>query len=122
MGPRLQSQRSSLLQLAQDPTDGKSYYYAVARIPTGGWTLVLRQSDAAILAPIWSDVRRRSLLALSAIALIFGLLFSMTFRLSRRINIAAEAAERVARGDLTDDIAADESPDETGAQAVFDEW
>ncbi|MCH5374330.1 MAG: methyl-accepting chemotaxis protein, partial [Planctomycetes bacterium] len=103
------------LKFAVDPLDGQSYYFAAASIPSGGWTLILRESEAKILAPIWGELRYRLALALTGLAVIIGLLLVMSYRLGERVRVAMLAAERVARGDLTQEIKPSAVHDETGA-------
>ncbi len=112
--PWLERVPDTIPETQQDPTDKEMYYFAVARIPTGGWTLILRQSGEATLAPVWAELRTRIGLAAGGMVLIFSLLSTMAYRLSRRVNLAARAAERIAAGDLTEELQCDASPDETG--------
>ena len=43
----------------EDPADGEVCYYAVASIPTGNWSLILRVSEASIMGPIWQQLVQR---------------------------------------------------------------
>ena len=101
--------------VAADPTDTQRYYFAAAPIKTGGWTVVLRESEDEILAPIWDRLRTRVLIVVGGMAVVVALLVVMTFRLSRRVNLAATVAERVAEGNLTECFAAGDCRDETGS-------
>lgn len=103
------------LKCDEDPLDGERYYFAAAAIPSGGWTVILREPEAEILGPIRWQLAYRMSVSLTALAVIVGLLLTMSYRLGRRVRVAAEAAERVARGDLTEDVESSSVPDETGA-------
>ncbi len=100
--------------LIDDPITGEGYYYAVAEVPTSGWTLVLRERESLTNGPIRAQLWRRILLALFGVGLVITLLLAMTYRLSRRINKAVTVAEQVANGDLALDIDAGKCQDETG--------
>jgi methyl-accepting chemotaxis protein len=107
--------RRTRLKHELDPVDGQRYYFAAASISSGDWTLVLRESEANILAPIRRELGYRLSVALTGLAVIIGLLLVMSYRWGRRVRTAAEAAERIARGDLTEEIQPSTVPDETGA-------
>jgi methyl-accepting chemotaxis protein len=98
-----------------DPVDGERYYFAAASVPSGPWTLILREPEAEILAPIRRQLAYRITFALTGLTAIVGLLLVMSYRLGQRVRVAAQAAERVARGDLTEEIQPSQVPDETGA-------
>ena len=51
--------------LAVDPLDHQKHYFAAAHIPTGGWTLILRETEGSILKPIWDQLSYRLTLAIS---------------------------------------------------------
>ena len=102
------------LKSGTDPVDGGRYYFAAASIPAGGWTMVLRESESAILGPIRWQLAYRMSAGLAGLAAVVGLLLWMSYRLGQRVSLAAAAAERVARGDLTEEIQSSDSPDETG--------
>ncbi len=101
-------------RLEVDPIDGETYYYATAHIPTGDWTLIVRESNAKLLAPVWRQLSWRMSIAVVGIIVILALLLGMTFRLGRRVSKAVQAAERIAHGDLTLKIESDNASDETG--------
>jgi len=103
------------LKCEADPVDGDRYYFAAASIPSGGWTIILREPEAEILGPIKRQLAYRMSSGLAGLAAIVGLLLVMTYRLGRRVRVAAQAAERVARGDLTEEITPGKVHDETGA-------
>ena len=100
--------------LEDDPTDEARYFFAVADVPTSGWTLVLREAEGLTTGPIWRQLLQRIALALTGVGIIIALLLTISYRLSRRVNLAVEAAEQVANGDLSREIKAGACQDETG--------
>lgn len=106
---------TSRLKCETDPTDGARYYFAAAQIPAGGWTMVLRESESAILGPIRWQLAYRMTAGLAGLAAVVGLLLWMSYRLGQRVSVAADAAERVARGNLAEEIEVSTVRDETGA-------
>jgi methyl-accepting chemotaxis protein len=100
--------------LKVDPLDGETYYFAAAHIDTGNWTVVVREAESVVLAPIWSQLGMRLALVCAGLAVVVGLLVTISFRLARRINVAVDAAERVAGGDLAAEFHAGDCQDETG--------
>ncbi len=113
-GDLLESRKQPWPTLAINPIDGESYYYAASNVTTGDWTLIVRESDRKLLAPIWNQLALRAVIAVSALSVILTLLLAMTFRLGRRVSKASQAAERVAQGDLTAQVDVDNASDETG--------
>lgn len=99
--------------LAKDPVDGKSYYFAASRVPTGNWTLVMRVSEKEIKEPIQSAIVQASMLTLVGLAVVAVIVVLLTGKVISRIQRAADAAHRVAGGDLTVQVEAD-STDEAG--------
>ncbi len=102
------------LVLDVDPQDQQTYYYASVRIPNGGWTLILRRSEADVLAPIWRQLFTRLAIALGGLAVIVSILVFLTIRFSGRIGVAVDAAQQVADGNLTREIPNADSRDESG--------
>ena len=105
--------RASAVVRAVDPLTGVDSLMTGVRIPTAGWTLVVRKP--------WSEITGRGLrpmmesLAIAAGALIVltGLLAWLAAAISRRIALAGAIARRVAAGDLTSAFNSSGS-DETG--------
>lgn len=115
----LRNKRSSAPLLETDPSSGRKYYFSTVPIEMGDWTVVVREAETEVLAPIWSQLAPRLALVLGALVAIVALLVLMTVRLARRINLAVALAERVAAGDLAADAkeayaGAADFPDETG--------
>jgi methyl-accepting chemotaxis protein len=102
------------VQLTEDPVDGKSYYYATAAIPTGGWTLVLRAREATITGPMWAQIVQRVGIGLIFLVVIIVLLLVLSLGFSKRINRAVIVAERISEGDLTGDKEQTDAKDESG--------
>ncbi len=106
--------RSSVVDELDDPATGERSFFAIARIPTGDWTLMVSVPSSVVTAPIAADTSMTAGLAIAGVALMAGLLWIPTQRLVRRIDTAADAAQRVAAGDLTRDPIGSACPDETG--------
>ncbi|MFO0872529.1 MAG: methyl-accepting chemotaxis protein [Phycisphaerales bacterium] len=100
--------------LADDPQLGKPCFYAGARVPVGGWTVVVRRTQADVMAPANAAVRRNALLGLVGLVFVGGLMFMASRAFSRRVQKAVETADRIAEGDLTHDVEVSASGDETG--------
>lgn len=99
---------------AEDPIDQHAYYYAVAEIPTGEWSLILRVSESSITGPIWEQFVQRVGIGLVFLTVIISLLLILSVGFSGRINRAVSVAERIAEGDLTCAAQATRSQDESG--------
>jgi methyl-accepting chemotaxis protein WspA len=106
--------RSSVVEELEDAATGERSFFAIARVPTGDWTLMVSVPSSVVVAPIAQDTALTAGLALAGVGLMAGLLWVPTQRLVRRIDTAAGAAQRVAAGDLTREPTGSECPDETG--------
>lgn len=84
--------------------DGRSLATA-ARIPTGGWTLVMLVDEDEVFAPIGAMVRRTILLTAVGMAVIALIVVVFARVLARRLEMAVGHAQQVAAGDLTAEIA-----------------
>ncbi|MHC5004236.1 MAG: methyl-accepting chemotaxis protein [Planctomycetota bacterium] len=113
-GGFLRDQRPLFLAEAEAPTTGERDYFAVVEIPTGGWTLILRRSEAAVTAPIRAALLSNIAIVAGGTLVICALLIGLAVLISRRVNLAARAATRVAAGDLTGEPSGSTSPDESG--------
>jgi methyl-accepting chemotaxis protein WspA len=82
----------------------EDYYYDAAKIPTGGWTLVMRVSRAEMLAPIFTQLKRSSAMALTGLVFIIGILVWLANSVTRRLAVAVRLADQVAAGDLNADV------------------
>ncbi|MFM8444777.1 MAG: methyl-accepting chemotaxis protein [Methylococcus sp.] len=101
------------VRLAPGPEAGHPFIYAIAQVPTGDWTLVMRVAREEILAPVWASLRIVAVTAGVGLALSLIFLGWLTTTVSRPIGAAAQAARQVAEGDLTTRIVATGS-DEIG--------
>ncbi|MFM9144641.1 MAG: hypothetical protein ACKORL_04545, partial [Phycisphaerales bacterium] len=81
--------RSSVVDELDDPATGERSFFAIARIPTGDWTLMVSVPSSAVTAPIAADTALTAGLALVGVGLMAGLLWVPTQRLVRRIDTAA---------------------------------
>jgi methyl-accepting chemotaxis protein len=98
---------------ANDPLTGVPSLFAAARVPTGGWTVVLGIPQADIVNRIRGPLLTSAGLGVAGLAGVLGLLGLLTSRLTRRIGTAVAAARRVAQGDLTGTVSL-AGGDETG--------
>lgn len=92
---------SEPVRLVPGPEAGNPWIYAVARVPTGDWTLVMRVAQEEILTPVWASLRVVAITAGVGLALSLLFLGWLTSTVSKPIGVAAQAASRVAEGDLT---------------------
>ena len=95
-----QDPRPSFLERAVDPVLGEVCYYAVTRVPTGDWLLVVREPRSVLLAPVLALVRGNALLAAVGVSVVVLLLVRIARSISRRVAAAAQIAARIAEGDL----------------------
>lgn len=96
-----------------DPFDGRRAFLASARVPTGGWTLVMTVSEKEVLAPIDRTIRRTLLFTGLGVAAVVLLLVLFARSLATRLGRAVGVARSVADGDLTARVE-DSAPDEPG--------
>ena len=99
----------------KDPLDGTDCFFVPAHVPTGGWTLIIRQPTSVITKPILASIVNRAIFALIGLGVIASLLVGGAVWASRRINRAVMAADRIATGSLVQEIELNTSGDETGA-------
>ncbi|GAB4243229.1 MAG: hypothetical protein OHK005_07470 [Candidatus Methylacidiphilales bacterium] len=95
------------------PDHGQPFYYAATRIPSLGWTLILRVAKSEITAPVRATLAKAALLTLLSVVGVFLLLISLANTVIGRIQTAANAARQVASGNLTVQVDS-EVKDETG--------
>ena len=98
---------------AADPLTGTPCLYAAARVPTGGWTVVMQLRRADIVDRVQGPLLAAGGLAAAGMAGVLGLMAWLTGNLTRRIGRAVAASRRVAQGDLTGTIDV-RGGDETG--------
>lgn len=97
----------------EDPIEGGRAFLASARVPTGGWTLVMTVSGREVLAGIERTIRRTLLWTGLGVAAVVLLLALFARSLSGRLGRAVGLARSVAAGDLTARVV-DSSADEPG--------
>ncbi|MEY3143342.1 MAG: Methyl-accepting chemotaxis protein PctA [Planctomycetota bacterium] len=97
-----------------DPINGEHLLAAGVQIQSGGWTLVFTKPREVVIAPIRADLWRTGSLLFGAVFLAGGLVTWTSIRMGRRLRVAAYAADRIAGGDLSCEIPACSSNDETG--------
>ena len=101
------------VQSAHDPLTHEACLYAAAKVPSGGWTVVMQLRDADLAGRVRRPLLLSAALGGLGLALMAGLLTWMTSLVTGRIAAAVDAARRVAQGDLTGSVDLRGS-DETG--------
>ena len=86
--------------VAPDPQTGVDAVVVAMKVPTGGWTLVLRKSMAAVTASLAETVLWNMITAVVGIAVLVTLLSTGAVAIARRVRSAQALAERIASGDL----------------------
>ena len=106
-------------RLAVDPLDNKRYYYASAPVLTGQWMVIIRKSEASVVAPIQAKVTGILILVLVAVAIVIALSLFITSNISGRIRHIVDISNRVAVGDFDVQNELDtNAKDETGLLAT----
>lgn len=82
-----------------DPIDNQEYYFASQFIKTGEWTLVMRESQSKVLAPIKVELRNTIIIALVGITVIIALSLWFAHSISSRVQHIMRKADLIARGD-----------------------
>jgi PAS domain S-box-containing protein len=117
---KLHEQRGSTqLEAAVDPILGDRCYFAAASIPTGDWSVVVRETEASVLGSIRAHTRQN--LAALAIALLAVSILAwwIAQRTTARIQHAVTAMDALASGDLSKELRLDDrSRDEAGRIAA----
>ncbi|MBX3732953.1 MAG: response regulator [Verrucomicrobiae bacterium] len=90
---------SGQLEMARDPLSGDRQYFAAAPVPTGEWTVVVRQPESVLLGPLRRQAAGTAGALLGGLTLASCLGVWVTRRMSSRIQRAVVAANRLARGD-----------------------
>ena len=89
---------------AADPLTGTASLYAAARVPTGGWTVVMQLRQADLVDRVQWPLAAAGALAAAGMAVVLGLMTWLMGNVTRRIGRAVAASRRVAQGDLTGTI------------------
>lgn len=111
----LRTSRATQLQYAIDPVLNVRCAYVVVHIETGGWTVILRQSEAEMLAPIWAQLYQQAGGSLIGLLVIGTLLAVPAVQITRRIRKAVGVADLIASGHLATKIDVQAGGDETAS-------
>jgi len=106
------------LELARDPISGRRCYFATAPVPTGNWLVIVRQSEAQILAPIRAETAAILGLVVGALVLVSLLSWWITRQTSGRIRAAVSAADGLAQGDVSSALTLEAGGEDEAAQLV----
>ena len=106
--------RSSFTVEAVDPVLDETCYYAVTRVPTGDWLMVVRLPRSVLLEPVFMMASTNAIVAGVGLAVLVGFLVAMSRSLSRRIGSTLASVERIASGDLASRIEVSDDRDEAG--------
>jgi len=106
------------LTIADDPLLNESSYFAVAAVPTGNWSVVVREPVDVVLAPINRQTRFILTSVTVAVLLVALLSLLITRRATSRVRKAVATADALAIGKLGMALEEDSnSQDETGQLA-----
>jgi len=97
-----------------DPVLGTEYFYGVAELEHGGWTLLLRKPTAQFVAELWKLLGLNVLSGLIGVTIIAVILIAIARGVGRRLDVAVLAASRVADGDLAHPVPIASARDESG--------
>ena len=92
---KMRGSKAATLQYAEDPDLKTRCVYVSVPIATGGWTLILRQSEEAMLAPVWSQIYSQTVQGLGGLAIIMVVLL---ISLLRALNTMARWLQTIVRG------------------------
>jgi len=89
---------------ARDPLTKVDSLYAAAKVPAGGWTVVMQIPKSDIVSRIQAPLLTSAGLAAAGMTTVLGLMGWLTTKMTRRIGEAVAASRRVAQGDLSGTI------------------
>ncbi len=112
---KLRNSTHGQLQYAIDPVLNVRCAFVVAHIETGGWTIILRQPEGEMLAPIWSQLYQQAGAAFVGLIIIAVLLAIPAIAITRRIRKAVDVADSIASGHLATTIDVEVGGDETAS-------
>ena len=98
---------------AEDPVLGTRCVYVTVGIEVGNWTLILREEEAVMLAPVWAQMREQALTAGVGLIVVATVLTIPAVQITRRVRRAAAHADQIASGDLTGRVNSRPDGDET---------
>lgn len=107
------TQRKASQEYAMDPTGEGRCLFVTSPIEHGNWTLVLRQSEEQMLAPIWGQLYEQAGAAVIGLIVIAIVLTIPAVQITRRVRRAAAVADTIASGDLSAKIVVHDGGDET---------
>ena len=91
--------------LATDPFDSESsYYFVSALVPTGDWTVIIREAKDHVTAPIRAKVLSSAGIAGAGLLALLILMLWVTNSLTRRLMGAVQAADMMASGEVSKDM------------------
>jgi signal transduction histidine kinase/DNA-binding response OmpR family regulator/HPt (histidine-containing phosphotransfer) domain-containing protein len=106
------------LELARDPISGRRCYFASSPVTTGNWLVIVRQSEAMILAPVRQEAAINLGLVLGALVFVSALSWWITRQTSGRIRRAVAAADGLTQGDLSPTLTLEEEYEDEVGQLV----
>jgi methyl-accepting chemotaxis protein len=112
LGKLYNNKKIQNITLSTDPTNDKQYYFSSGYIPTGEWTVVLRESEEQVIGPIKDLIIKTSIFATIGVLLLIALSLWFVKNISTRINRVMVKAERIALGDLSSDTYVNSATDE----------
>ena len=92
---KMRGSKAATLQYAEDPDLKTRCVYVSVPIATGGWTLILRQPEEVMLAPVWSQIYSQSAQGLGGLAIIMVVLL---ISLLKALNTMARWLQTIVRG------------------------
>jgi signal transduction histidine kinase/HAMP domain-containing protein len=93
------------LVLAPDPFDAESnYYFVSAPVATGDWTVIMREAEKNVIAPILASVLSSVAIAGAGLIALLLLMLWVTNSSTRRLRSAVQAADMMASGALPKDM------------------
>jgi methyl-accepting chemotaxis protein len=99
--------------VADDPVTGVESLFAAAKVPSGGWTVVMQMPRSDLVGRVQGPLLTSAAIAAAGMAAVLGLMAWMSRSVTRRIATAVAASRRVAQGDLSGAIDM-QGGDETG--------
>jgi methyl-accepting chemotaxis protein len=101
LAPLLDAKETSATAFLTNPVTGQTTLHAMARVPTGGWEVVVEVPESMLDTQVWRQVALNLAVGVLGAVVVVALLVRMAIKLSGRIRVAASAARDVADGDLT---------------------
>ena len=96
-----------------DPVLKTECLYVTIPIRVGDWTLILRESEEDILAPVWGQMYEQIVAAVIGLVIVTIALIIPAVQITRRVRRAVGVADEIASGNLTAEIVVTYGGDET---------